>query len=160
MVIVSDYMYHAKYQYLDENIQSFESIVMFWIDHQFKQCFIFYSLTLMNRDITWNFFATSRGKGPVDGIGGMDKRVVSREVMSWRASVDSSREFAVAADNCKETKILHIAKEEIEATKLKLEEQFNGVNAIPHIQQIHRVYTDHEKSKLLVSALAIQNIYE
>ena len=40
--------------------------------------------------------------------------------------------------------------EEIEATKLKLEEQFNGVNAIPHIQQIHRVYTDHEKSKLLV----------
>ena len=87
----------------------------------------------------------------MDGIGGMDERVVSREVMSGRASVDSSRKFAtVAADNCKETKILHIVKEEIEATKLKLEEQFNGVNAIPHIQQIHRVYTDHEKSKLLV----------
>ena len=37
------------------------------------------------------------------------------------------------------------------------------VNAIPHIQQIHRVYTDHEKSKLLVqnhsSALAILNTF-
>ena len=96
----------------------------------------------------------------MDGIGGMDKRVVSREVMSGRASVVSSREFAtVAADNCKETKILHIVKEEIEATKLRLEEQFNGINAIRHIQQIHRVYTDHEKSKLLVSAIAIQNTF-
>ena len=81
----------------------------------------------------------------------MVKRVVSREVMSGRASVQLSQEFAiVAANKCKETKILHIGKEEIEATKLKLEGQFIGVNAIPHIQQIHRVYTDHEKYKLLV----------
>ena len=29
MVIVSDYLHHAKYQYLDENIRPFESIVMF-----------------------------------------------------------------------------------------------------------------------------------
>ena len=88
----------------------------------------------------------------------MDERVVSREVMSGRASVDSSRKFAtVAIDNCKETKILYIAKEI--NLKLKLEEQFNRVNAIPHIQQIHQVYTDHEKSKLLVSALAIQNTF-
>ena len=61
----------------------------------------------------------------MDGIDRMVKRVVSREVMSGRASVDSSQGFAtVGADTCKETKILHIGKEEIEATKLKLEEQF------------------------------------
>ena len=42
----------------------------------------------------------------MDGIGGMDERVVSREVMSGRASVDSSRKFAtVATDNCKEKKL-------------------------------------------------------
>ena len=163
MVIVSDSLHHDKYavnvflshifQHLDENVRPFESIVMFsdGASSQFKQRFLLYSLTLMNREITWNFFATSHGKGPVDGIGGMAKRVVSREVMSGRASVQSSQEFAiVAANKCKETKILHIGKEEIETTKLKLEEQFIGVNAIPHIQQIHRVYTDHEKSKLLV----------
>ena len=105
----------------------------------------------MNRDITWNFFANSHGKGPVDGIGGMAKRVVSRDVMSGRASVESSQEFAtVAADKCKETKKQHISKEEIKVTKLKLEEHFILVNANPHIQQVYRVYTDHEKSKLLV----------
>ena len=75
------HFYIQIFQYLDKNIQPFESIVMFWMEHQFKQCFLFYSLTLMNRDITWHFFATSHGKGPVDGICGMAKRVVSREVM-------------------------------------------------------------------------------
>ena len=29
MVIVSDYLHYAKYQYLDEDILPFESIVMF-----------------------------------------------------------------------------------------------------------------------------------
>ena len=100
----------------------------------------------------------------MDGKGGMAKRVVSREVMSGRDSVYSSKEFAtVAAGNCKETNILHIGKEEIEATKLRFEEQFIVVNAIPHIQQIHRVYTGNEKAKLLVqehaSALAILNTF-
>ena len=133
MVIVSDSLHHDKYavnvflsqifQHLDENVRPFESIVMFsdGASSQFKQCFLLCSHTLMNRDITWNFFATSHGKGPVDG---MVKRVVSREVMSGRVSVQLSQEFAiVAANKCKETKILHIGKEEIEATKLKLEEQ-------------------------------------
>ena len=92
----------------------------------------------MNRDITWNFFATSHGKGPVDGIGGMDKRVVSREVMSGRASAESSQEFETGAGDI--SAILHIGKEEIEATKLNIEEHFNWLNTIPHIQQVHRVY--------------------
>ena len=129
MIIVSDSLHHDKYtvnvflsqifQHLDENVQPFESIIMFLdgASSQFKQRFLLCSLTLMNRDITWNLFA--HGKGPVDGIGGMVKRVVSREVMSGRASVQLSQEFAiVAANKCKETKILHIDKEEIEATKL------------------------------------------
>ena len=75
MVIVSDSLHHDKYavnvflsqifQHLDENVRPFESIVMFsdGASSQFKQRFLFYSLTLINRDITWNFFATSHGKG-------------------------------------------------------------------------------------------------
>ena len=123
MVIVSNSLHHAKYavnvflskifQYLDENIRPFESRVRFsdGASSQFKQCFLFYSLTLMNRDITWNLFATSHGKGPVDGIGRMAKSVAAREVMSGRASVDSTQELAtVATDNCKETTILHIGR--------------------------------------------------
>ena len=36
----------------------------------------------------------SNGKGPVDGIGGTMKRLVSHEVMSGKAEVTTSSEFA------------------------------------------------------------------
>ena len=75
-----------------------------------------------------NLFATSHGKGPVYGMGGMAKRVVTREVMSGRASVETSQAFAtVTTDKYKETKIQHIDKEEIKATELKLKKQFIGL---------------------------------
>ena len=77
----------------------------------------------------WNIFSTSHGKGPVDGIGEMAKRVHG---LHQRSNVWESQRIIVA-DKCKETNILHIGKEEIEATKLKLEKQFIGVNAITYI---------------------------
>lgn len=88
LVIVSDYLHHDKYavnvflqvilQWLDENVRRFEKHVFFsdGAASQFKQRFLFCSLTLLGRRITWNFFATSHGKGPVDGIGGTAKRQV------------------------------------------------------------------------------------
>ena len=41
-----------------------------------------------------NFFATIHCKGPVDGIGETMKRLVSHEVMSGKAEVITSSEFA------------------------------------------------------------------
>ena len=41
-----------------------------------------------------DFFATSHCKGPVDGIGGTMKRLVSHEVMSGKAEMTTSSEFA------------------------------------------------------------------
>ena len=117
----------------------------------------------MNRDNTWNLFSTttSHGKGLVDGI---VKKVVSREVMSGRASVDLSQEFAtVVTDNCKETKILHISQEEIKATKVRGTVPSGFMRS--HTYNKFKEYTDHEKSKLLVvvqkhaSALAILNTF-
>ena len=41
---------------------------------QFKQRFLFWNLHYWEQDhhlkLTWNFFATSHGKGVVDGLGG------------------------------------------------------------------------------------------
>ena len=49
---------------------------------QFKQSYLFSNLHSweMENDIelSWNFFATSHGKGDVDGIGGTIKRTVWR----------------------------------------------------------------------------------
>ena len=41
-----------------------------------------------------DFFAASHCKGPVDGIGGTMQRHVSHEVMSGKAEVTTSSEFA------------------------------------------------------------------
>ena len=101
MVIVSDkyavnVFLRAILQFLDENVRHFEKVVFFsdGPSSQFKQRFLLSSITLFNRNIVWNFFATSHGKGPVDGIGGSTTRLVSSEVMSGKAEVTTSTEFA------------------------------------------------------------------
>ena len=99
MVIVSDYLQHRKYavnvflkfirQHLESTVHQFQEVVIFsdGAASQFKQRFLLSSITQLERNIVWNFFATSHGKGPVDDIGGRTKRLVSLEVISGRAEV-------------------------------------------------------------------------
>ena len=51
---------------------------------QFKQCYLFSNLHKWENEFSmkliWNFFATSHGKGAVDGLGGMVKRSIWRVV--------------------------------------------------------------------------------
>ena len=47
-----------------------------------------------------NFFATSHGKGVVDGIGGTVKRVVWSLVRSDQARITNAKEFADVAQLC------------------------------------------------------------
>ncbi|XP_033095864.1 uncharacterized protein LOC117100325 [Anneissia japonica] len=85
-VIVSDEMNHGKYEvaeFLDCIIRDLQTkfpglnTVSFFSDgaaSQFKQKYLFENLTYFKHDYniscSWNFFATSHGKGAVDGIGG------------------------------------------------------------------------------------------
>ena len=56
---------------------------------QFKQRFLFRNLIEINNErkikISWHFFATSHGKGVVDGVGGVVKRLV------WSAVLEIGR---------------------------------------------------------------------
>ena len=54
---------------------------------QFKQRFLLASITLLNKNISWNFFATSHGKGCVDGIDGRMKRDVAIHVKSGKLTL-------------------------------------------------------------------------
>ena len=58
---------------------------------QFKNRYMANCLPLMNVayhcQTSWNFFATSHGKGPVDGVGGAVKRAVRDMVRCRRAIV-------------------------------------------------------------------------
>ena len=49
------------------------------------------------KDIVWNYFATSHGKGPVDGMGGALKRTVWNKVCQRKAIVTNADSFVNAA---------------------------------------------------------------
>ena len=49
---------------------------------QFKQKFTICGMTLLQQSLSWNFFATSHGKGAVDGIRGRIKRDVYNTTLS------------------------------------------------------------------------------
>lgn len=60
---------------------------------QFKQKYLLCALTHFRRNITWQFFATSHGKGAVDDIGREMKRDVSAAVLNNKAQVNNSDDF-------------------------------------------------------------------
>lgn len=89
LVLVSDELTHSKetvIAYMDilfEKIPSHVECIDVWSDgpaSQFKNQYVMSSLPHLeskhNVTIKWNFFATSHGKGPVDGIGATVKRIV------------------------------------------------------------------------------------
>lgn len=109
--IVSDNLDHTKtaivpyvdrmFEELPENID----LVKIWSDgpsKQFKNKFIAASLPVLeqkyDKKIEWNYFATSHGKGPVDGIGGALKRQVREKVLSGECEVRNAAEFVGAVD--------------------------------------------------------------
>ncbi|CAF1301997.1 unnamed protein product [Didymodactylos carnosus] len=110
---------------------------------QFKQRFTFRNLIQIAHEykiaLSWNFFATSHGKGVVDGLGGTVKRLV------WSA--------ALADDNCKSAKdfvtlaqqktkkiiITEITKNAIDNSKLKLENIFKVAKSVPETLKTHSV---------------------
>ena len=91
LVFVSDYLSHDKcavnyflqqiLNWLDGNVGKFNEYVFFsdGAASQFKQRYLLCALTFLERNISWNFFASSHGKGPVDGVGGITKRTVKKK---------------------------------------------------------------------------------
>ena len=78
-----------------------------------------------------NLFATSHGKGPVDGIGSTTKRLVSTEVMSGRAEVTTFTEVAhVAARKCQNILIEHIKKTVVDYEIPKLNDDWDKISPI------------------------------
>ena len=53
-----------------------------------------------NVHIKRNYFATSHGKGPVDGVGGIVKRFVTSKIMTRKEFVSDVDSFAAAANDC------------------------------------------------------------
>lgn len=166
-VIISDDLTHAKYSiyvfmdYIFKNLlEKYPQIKKINVfsdgpSSQFKQRFLFSNLYTWEEkhkvNVIWNFFATSHGKGVVDGLGGTVKRSVWRHVRSEQAHITNPQEYAVVAKERNPNITIHfISKDVIEAQNETLDAHWEGVLAVPQTQQKH-CFKPLGKSKLMVA---------
>lgn len=86
--------------------------------------------------IFWNFFATSHGKGCVDGIGAVVKNRVKRIVKTRQQIVNCSSDFARAFNSENSVvEVMHMTDNETKQIRkfLKLDDVFDSA---PHITNI------------------------
>ena len=113
----------------------------------FKQCYFLTAMTELNAllglpnnhlEISYDLFATSHGKGAVDGIGGTLKRQVRNEIMCRREKVACAEEYAKVAEKvCPNVNVLYISKEEVLNSKPLFDEIFDGCRTLPGTRKTH-----------------------
>lgn len=98
--------------------------------------------TVFKLKVFWNFFATSHGKGSVDGIGAAVKNRVKRLVKSRHAIVNCSKNFAEAY-NSEDSVIEVMDMNEKEMKKihkdLQLDEVFGSAPIVSDIFGFHQI---------------------
>ena len=91
--------------------------------------------------IQWNYFATSRGKGVVDGIAGTVKCLVSNAVMTGKSPVvaDAQSFYRVASSLTSSVTDSLVSQKEISDTSdlLSLEKCFSEALPLPGISKMH-----------------------
>ena len=120
------------------------SVVNFWTDgaaSQFKSRYMLCNMTyLLKQEIqaSWHFFATSHGKGAVDGIGGEVKRQARLAALSGEARVQNAKEFIkVVKKKTKSICVIEIENDCVEREREVLNGRWDGIDAIPSIQKNH-----------------------
>ena len=167
-VIASDNLNHSKetvLAYMDfllENIPSTVETVSIWSDgasSQFKNKYIAAAIPILQEKhklkIRWNYFATSHGKGPVDGIGGSVKRQVWAAVSTRKALVTNAASFSSTAKQVCNVDVVELNSEEIHErnTMLNLDEIFKNA----HCSQRYQVSPSHEDEKFSCTHICNNN---
>lgn len=169
--IISDSLNHGKvnvYVYirkLVEQIKSqhgnFESIYLFsdGSSCQFKNKFIVWNLpTLMTefgcKRLEWNYFATSHGKGAVDGIGAIVKRKIWQLTKTKNIILNDAVSFYNCAKKCvKGINIIFVGANEIAEISPIINQNWENLPNIPGIRMIHSVFCDCD-SKIQIALTA------
>ena len=105
-----------------------------------------------NKKFIWKYFATSHGKGVVDGLGGSAKSLVRTKTKSkgdGAVVVQSSVEFAKLAEQLMPaTTVLHISDHEIKEL-VKSIDPWQDVSGIPGIQSMHVIQVSPDQNAKL-----------
>ena len=135
---------------------------------QFKNkyifCFICVKLpALYDIHISWDFFATSHGKGAVDGIGGTIKRTVAAQVNSRQQAVvnDAATFLAVAKSRCPKINVLMVSKDDIKtfSEKHDLESLWLSACSIPGTQNIHSLVVISESMAIRSKTYSTSDVH-
>ncbi|CAF0901140.1 unnamed protein product [Didymodactylos carnosus] len=89
--------------------------------------------------MNWCFFATSHGKGTVDAIGGVVKRVVWSAVLGGEACRSTADFVRIAKKKSNSIILMEITKNHIDNSKLKLENIFKATKHVPETLKSHSV---------------------
>ena len=159
-VILSDYTRHEKTAvaaFLAEILEfikaKFPSAgnIKFWSDgpsSQFKSKYFFALLCKLqalypNFQLEHNYFATSHGKGPCDGLGGTVKRLAQKEVLARRAEMNNAKDFCNIINISNTTiRATEMSEETIQERNVQLQTErlWSSVpSAVPGTQNIHYI---------------------
>ena len=95
----------------------------------------------------WSFFATSHGKGPIDGIGGEVKRSVWREVLKGKAVFNDAFGFyQVASKLNAKINILYVSQTDIEGLTVNLQKRWDNSKTVVGTQAFHFIKPDGKDS--------------
>lgn len=93
--------------------------------------------------VQWHFFATSHGKGAVDGVGATVKRAVNTDVLCRQAILvaDAASFVASARKSCPNINIKLITSNKITdfIQHHKLNERWAIISAVPGTQSVHHM---------------------
>ena len=91
----------------------------------------------------WNFFATSHGKQPCDGIGGTVKRLAAKASLQRNLEnqiVTPEAMFEFCVNNIKGIEFIYISTDELNETRIFLKERLEKASTIPGTLSFHPFY--------------------
>ena len=153
-VIASDDLNHGKetvVSYIDHLLDTLPATVKcisIWSDGpslQFKNRFVVAAISSLQEkhkiNIIWNYFATSHGKGPVDGIGGSVKRQVWMDVSNRKSMVTDATSFCATAKQVSNVDVVEMKTDEIKErnANLQLKEVFDDAPLVKGIKSFHHI---------------------
>lgn len=86
----------------------------------------------------WNFFATSHGKGPCDGVGGTAKRLATRACVQMSVTIQTAHEFySFIRRQMLGTTFVYTDVQEHKQHEKKLKARFSKARTLPRTQGFH-----------------------
>lgn len=120
---------------------------------QFKNKYTLSNLRYMKEDYgvtgEWHFFATSHGKGAVDGIGGLLKRIVWNGVKSRKTVIQTALDFySYAKNKVNHVSLFYIPQADIIDCQPGLNQRWSNIRSIKGLQSNHFFKVEDKKLHL------------